>query len=62
VITLEASTPHKEGVWVGDAASAIFRSSMIELGLLGLLILILVICITLLRRHAAAPEQQIQTQ
>src|SRR6202023_2740841 len=50
VITLEAATLTKEGAWVTDAARSIFHSTMIELGLLGLLILILVYCITLLRR------------
>jgi len=49
VITLEASTLTKEGVWTGQAES-IFRASMIELGLLGALILALVFSITLLRR------------
>ena len=50
VITLEAATLSKEGAWVTDSARSIFHSTMIELGLLGLLILILVYCITLLRR------------
>lgn len=49
VITLEASTLTKEGSWTVQGAS-IFRASMVELGLLGLLILVLVFCITLLRR------------
>lgn len=51
VITLEASSLTKEGTWAGQAES-IFRASMIELGLLGLLILVLVFSITLLRRSA----------
>jgi uncharacterized membrane protein (DUF373 family) len=51
VITLEASTLAKEGSWSAQGAS-IFRASMLELGLLGLLILVLVFCITLLRRYA----------
>src|ERR1700676_3904516 len=50
VITLEAATLSKEGAWVTDAAKSIFHSTMIELGLLGLLVLILVYSITLLRR------------
>ena len=50
VITLEASTLTKEGSWSGERA-AIFRAGMIELGLLGLLVLILVFSITLLRRN-----------
>jgi uncharacterized membrane protein (DUF373 family) len=54
VITLEAASLTKGGVWSADGAS-IFRASMYELGLLGILILILVFSITLLRRYA--PEQ-----
>jgi len=52
VITLEAATLSKEGAWVTDGARSIFHSSMIELGLLGLLVIILVYSITLLRRGA----------
>jgi uncharacterized membrane protein (DUF373 family) len=55
VITLEAATLTKGGVWSPDSAS-IFRASMIELGLLGLLVLILVFSITLLRRFAQGPD------
>jgi len=55
VITLEAATLSEGGRWSAEGAS-IFRASMIELGLLGLLILILVFCITLLRRFAPAPK------
>jgi len=55
VITLEAATLTKGGTWSTDGAS-IFRASMMELGLLGLLILILVFSITLLRRYAPAPK------
>lgn len=55
LITLEAATLTKQGSWSADGAS-IFRASMIELGLLGFLVLILVFSITLLRRYAAAPE------
>src|ERR1700678_1141860 len=51
VITLEAASLTTGGVWAADGAS-IFRGSMIELGLLGLVILILVSSITLLRRYA----------
>src|SRR5208337_5145709 len=51
VITLEAATLTKSGTWSAEGAS-IFRASMAELGLLGLLILILVFSITLLRRYA----------
>src|SRR6267378_1006680 len=56
VITLEAATLTKEGTWASEGASGIFNSSMIELGLLGLLVLVLVISITLLRRYAPVPK------
>jgi hypothetical protein len=55
VITLEAATLTKEGTWAREGASGIFHSSMIELGLLGLVI-VLVVSITLLRRYAPAPK------
>ncbi len=55
VITLEAATLTKEGKWSPEGAS-IFRASMVELGLLGLLVLVLVFSITLLRRYAPAPK------
>jgi Phosphate-starvation-inducible E family len=58
VITLEAATLTKGGTWAGGGES-IFRGSMIELGLLGLLILILVFSITLLRRFA--PPQGVES-
>jgi hypothetical protein len=60
VITLEAATLSKEGAWVTDSARSIFHSSMIELALLGLLVLILVYSITLLRRGAPAPKDLVQ--
>jgi hypothetical protein len=50
VITLEAATLSKDGTWASETAERIFHGSMIELGLLGLLVLILVYSITLLRR------------
>ncbi len=55
VITLEAATLTKEGKWSTEGAS-IFRASMIELSLLGILVLVLVFSITLLRRYAPAPK------
>ena len=61
VITLEASTLYKEGKWTGDSAPVIFRDSMIELGLLGLLVLILVFGIILLRRSAPTSSTKGQT-
>ena len=60
VISLEATTLTKGGTWTTEGES-IFRTSMIELGLLGLLILILVVSITLLRHYAptqGTPELQ----
>src|SRR5712691_4430718 len=57
VITLEAATLSKEGSWSTEGASSIFRASMIELALLGLLILIFVFSNTLLRRYAPSPKE-----
>ena len=56
VITLEAPTLTKGSSWAAEGAS-IFRASMMELGLLGILILILVFSITLLRRYAPGPKE-----
>ncbi len=55
VITLEAANLTQRGTWSTDNAG-IFRASMTELGLLGLLVLILVFSITLLRRYAPPPK------
>ncbi len=55
VITLEAASLTKGGAWSTEGVS-IFRANMTELGLLGVLILILVFSITLLRRHTPPPE------
>jgi uncharacterized membrane protein (DUF373 family) len=55
VITLEMATLSKEGRWVTDGAS-VFHASLLELGLLGLLVLVLVFSITLLRR-APSPKE-----
>jgi len=52
VVTLEAASLTKEGQWTSEGASSVFRASMIELGLLGLVVLVLVIAIALLRRYA----------
>ena len=60
VISLEAAALTKGETLTAEGES-IFRTSMIELALLGLLILILVVCITLLRRYApteGTPELQ----
>ena len=50
VISLEMATLPSDAAWSNQANNA-FRSSMIELGLLGLLILVLVFSITLVRRY-----------
>jgi Phosphate-starvation-inducible E family len=55
VITLQASTLTKAEKWSSEAAS-LFRAAMFELGLLGLIILVLIVSITLLRRYAPAPK------
>ena len=55
VITLEAATLTKGGAWSTDVVS-IFRANMMELGLLGVLILILVFSITLLRHYVPTPK------
>jgi uncharacterized membrane protein (DUF373 family) len=57
VITLEAATLTKEGGWATEGSSGIFRASMVELGLLGLMVLVLVISIVLLRRYAPASKE-----
>jgi len=56
VITLEAATLTKEGAWANESANGIFHSSMLELGLLGVLVLVLVVSIALLRRYAPASK------
>jgi uncharacterized membrane protein (DUF373 family) len=57
VITLEAATLTKEGKWTPEGAT-IFHASMIELGLLGLLVFVLVYCIVLLRRSPENSEEE----
>src|ERR1700693_2469567 len=57
VITLEAATLTKPDKWTHEGAT-IFRASMIELGLLGLLVFVLVYCITLLRRSPEKSEEE----
>jgi hypothetical protein len=55
VITLEAASLTQGGGWSTEGPS-IFRASMIELGLLGVIVLVLVFSITLLRRYPPAPD------
>ncbi len=50
MISLEMATLTKEATWSNEGAS-IFRASMIELGLLGALVFVLVFSIALLRRY-----------
>src|SRR6202035_2114389 len=57
VITLEAATLTKEGKWTAEGAT-IFHASMIELGLLGLLVFVLVYWIVLLRRSPEKSEEE----
>ena len=56
VITLEAATLTKPDKWTPEG-SRIFHASMIELGLLGLLVFVLVYSITLLRRSPDKSEE-----
>ena len=58
VISLEIATARKDVVWTDDTMR-VFRATMIEVGLLGLLVLALVFSITLLRRypHPQPPEK-----
>jgi hypothetical protein len=56
VVTLEAATLTKDGTWATASSWSVFRGSLMELGLLGFLILVLVYCITLLRRHPLNPK------
>jgi hypothetical protein len=56
VITLEAATLTKPDKWTPEGAR-IFHASMIELGLLGLLVFVLVYSITLLRRSPEKSEE-----
>src|ERR1700686_1372496 len=58
VITLEAAALTKEGKWTTPEGATIFRASMIELGLLGVLIFVLVYSITLLRRSPEKSEEE----
>jgi hypothetical protein len=60
VISLQMASLTREGKWSPDGAS-IFHASMIELGLLVLLVLVLVFSITLLRRHAPAPKDLMES-
>ena len=55
VISLEMSTLTKGDAWAANGES-IFHASMLELGLLILLVLVLVFSITLLRRYAPLSE------
>ena len=57
VITLEAATLTKDGAWTGSGAISIFHASMIELGLLALVIFVLVASIALLRRYAPTTKE-----
>ena len=57
VISLEMTTLTKEATWSSQGES-IFRSSMIELGLLGVLVFVLVLSITLMHRYPAIKDSK----
>ena len=59
LISLELTHLTQDGRWTADGAS-IFHSSMIELGLLVILIPVLVFSITLLRQKAPPPKEVIK--
>jgi uncharacterized membrane protein (DUF373 family) len=56
VITLETANLTRPETW-SKSGEALFRSSVIELGLLGFLVLVIVSAIYLLRRIPPAPEE-----
>ncbi len=55
VITLESSQAHQPGKWSPEA-DAMLRATMLELGVLSVLILVMVVSIYLLRRRRGAEE------
>jgi hypothetical protein len=55
VISLELAALTREGSWTSEG-ERFFRASMIELGVLSLLVLVLVFSITLLRRNPRIGE------
>lgn len=58
VVTLESANLKQGGLWVVQGAS-VFRWNMVELGLLGFLVLVLVFCITLLRRNVPIARRRV---
>ncbi len=60
IISLELTNLTREGRWSTDGAS-IFHASMIELGMLVILIPVLVYSITMLRRHAPGDKELIES-
>jgi hypothetical protein len=59
VITLETANLSRPETW-SRGGETIFRASIIELGLLGFLVLVLVVAIYLLRHSAAAPQEHVE--
>jgi uncharacterized membrane protein (DUF373 family) len=57
VISLEMTTLTRDGPW-NETSHQIFRASMIEFGLLALVVLVLVYSITLLRRYPRSTVEQ----
>jgi len=60
VITLQAASLTQSGAW-STTTEALFRESMIELALLGILVLILVVSIVMLRK-SERPENQVEAK
>ena len=58
VITMQAAHAMKDGP-IDERAAVVFRNSMIELGLLGLLVLVFVISIYFLRRRPPLTEEKL---
>jgi hypothetical protein len=56
VITLESSQAHQPGKWSPEA-DAMLRATMLELGVLSVLILVMVVSIYLLRRRRGAEDE-----
>jgi uncharacterized membrane protein (DUF373 family) len=56
VITLESSQAHQPGKWSPEA-DAMLRATMLELGVLSVLILVMVVSIYLLRRRRGGEEE-----
>jgi Phosphate-starvation-inducible E family len=56
VTTLEVAALTRDGSWASNSSSGVFHSSVIELGLFSVMVLVLVVSIILLRRYAPEPK------